>query len=410
MLDDADCKRTAHWSRSELWSRPYAARVFSDGCESFANLRESRVLIYWPHGFGDWVHLGYLLPVLEPSNRYWITRFGDHNTALYEGSSYVTPLYVGTESLGCANGAAYGLPHFGLDYRSIDGGHQTLNLPLALAMECEREEIDTVLWPSYPEVAGRKPFPFHTKIRSMMRTLAGARVEDAADLGYPLNSAINFAPPRWVRRWVEARLRTYAGFTRRRLCLIGRNGYTSVGKNWGHQWRSDLPPGRQREGEECRDFMRLMLRKDPRWLFVSMEDRHFSGEHSLRSRRLQCYSYADLFGSIRASSVPFGLVMKALADLAELVVGVPSGPYHLCMAKPDLPTIGLWIEHLPSWFDEPKGLSIHVISSNVADRGLDKRRGSFSNAGNLFFKWMCVPSRTIGGQDVLDACEELGVS
>jgi hypothetical protein len=401
--------RKVRWSRGEMWSAPYTARVFTQNCGDFARVRNSRVLIYWPHGFGDWVHLSYLLPLLEPSNSYWITRFGDHNAALYDGSLYVTPLYTGVQSLACGNGKRYGLEHLDLDYASIDGGQQSLQLPFSVAEACERHGIDTVLWSNYPEVVGRRAFPYHTKIRSLIQTLVGARAERVADLSYPLNCAIAFEPPAWVLSWVEARLQSYAGFRGRRLCLIGRTGYTSIGKNWGHQWREDLPPGKQREGEECRAFMRLLRRKDPRWMFLSMEDRSRRGYHSLRSRGLQCYSYADLFGSVAGSQIPFALVMKALIALAELAIGVPAGPYHLCMARGNLPTIGVWIEHLPSWFDEPSSTSIHVISRNVRDRELHKRCGSFSNSGHLSFRCVWLGTRTIAGQDVLNAYEELSM-
>jgi hypothetical protein len=37
--------------------------------------------------------------------------------------------------------------------------------------------------------------------------------------------------------------------------------------------------------------------------------------------------------------------MKVLANLADLCVGVPAGPYHLAMAKPSLPTVGICKEY-----------------------------------------------------------------
>jgi hypothetical protein len=380
--------------------------VFTESRGQFAEVKNSRVLIYWPHGFGDWVHLSYLLPLLESSNRYWITRFGDHNTALYDGSPYVSPIYMGVQSLACGSGEDYRLKHLELDYASIDGGSRVLRLPFSVARVCERNEIDTVLWSNYPEVAGRRSFPHHTKIRSFISTLLGDQAA-RADLNYPLNCAIAFEPPAWVLSWVEARLQTYAGFRNRRLCLIGRTGYTSLGKNWGHRWREDLPQGKQREGEECRDFMRLLRRRDPRWMFLSIEDQSHIGYDSVRSRDLHCYSYADLFGSIGHSQIPFALVLKALTSLSELAVGVPAGPYHLCMASGRVPTIGLWIEHFPSWFDEPSCASIHLISRNVQDRQLHRRCGSFASAGHLSFRCIWLPTRTIAGEDVLHAYESL---
>ena len=37
----------------------------------FAALRRKRVLIYWPHGFGDWVTFGAVAPLLEPTVTDW---------------------------------------------------------------------------------------------------------------------------------------------------------------------------------------------------------------------------------------------------------------------------------------------------------------------------------------------------
>jgi hypothetical protein len=87
------------------------------------------------------------------------------------------------------------------------------------------------------------------------------------------------------------------------------------------------------EGQECRDFMRLMLKKDSDWLFLTCEDRLASGNNSIRDAKINCVSYAELFGSRDQCALPYGWVMRALMNLAELVVGVPSGPYHLAMVK-----------------------------------------------------------------------------
>jgi len=41
------------------------------------------ILIYWPHGFGDLVFLGHLLPLLNPANHYFIYRIGDDNSSVF---------------------------------------------------------------------------------------------------------------------------------------------------------------------------------------------------------------------------------------------------------------------------------------------------------------------------------------
>ena len=391
----------------DMYVYPYYARVYSHDQGDFKSVRNSNILIYWPHGFGDFVHLSYLIPLLESSNNYWITRFGDDYISVMEGHDRVSPLYLGTSSTHVHHGALYHNRHFGLDYSEIDGTVKRLNLPFSLYRVCKQHRIDVVLWSGYPETWGRTPFPYHSKIRHLIPYLVREEAQNQIKVGQPLKSSINFEVAPWILRWVEARLASFAGFGVRKLCLISRNGYTSIGKNWGHCWREDLPPTQRREGQECRDFMRLMLRKDRRWMFLVMEDRLFSGDDTVRSPKFNSYSYAELFGISGASSVPYGIVMKALVNLATLSIGVPTGTYHLSMAKADLPTIGIWTEHLPSWFDEPKTSSIHLISRNVCEQQLDLRPGSFCQKGELEFRMLWVASRVITGAQVLSAVEQL---
>lgn len=385
----------------------YRAKVFSDASGHFRDVRNANVLIYFPHGFGDWVQLSYVLPLLEPSNRYWITGFGDDNIAVMENDSRVNPIYLGVNSARCLDGEALGCQNLGLDWEQVNGSMQALRLPGPLHDICRRNEIDTVLWSSYPETYGYQPFPYHSKPRNIIPNLVPEKILEKIDLGAPLKSSIRFEVSPWVQQWVESKLMTVVGLRGHMLCVVGRHGYSSVGKNWGHLWREDLPSDRRREGEECRDFMRLMLQKDNRWRFLVVEDRLYSGDDTVRSADLHAYSYAELFGTPESSCLPFGLVMKVVLNLAELFVGVPAGPYELSMAKPQLPTVGIWIEHLPSWYDEPKTASLHVIGRNIHECGRDERPGSFSRSNGLEFRTMWVDTRIITGEQVMTAVEQL---
>ena len=105
--------------------------------------------------------------------------------------------------------------------------------------------------------------------------------------------------------------------------------------------------------------------------------------------------------------MPFGMLMKALVNLADLSIGVPTGPYHLSMVKPELPTVGLWMQHMPSWYDEPKEAAVHLLSRNIAEAGLDKRSGSFIETPGLTFRTRTLETRIITGQQVLEAVETL---
>lgn len=389
-----------------MWKKPYEARVFGNGQDGFSDIRNSNVLFYWPHGFGDWVFLSYILPLLEPTNRYFITRFGDHNTAMMDGCAHVTPLYIGENQTD--SGARAGCEHLGLRLPTQrSDGTKTLQLPLALYNACREFRIDAVFDHWFPETHGRALVPYHTKGRNLLPMLAREDRLARGNLHLPLSSGLNFAVPPWIRGWVESRLRSIAGWDGERLCLIGRQGYTSVGKNWGHRWREDIPENERAEGAECREFIREMLRRDPRWVFVTIEERHFSGNDTVRDHSLRCVSYAELFGTGDEGAIPFGLVMKALVGFADLAVGVPAGPYHLCMAKPGLPTVGLWLEHMPSWYDEPKAESVHLISQNVWASEGAHRPGSFEQCGELKFRSKRLETRIIPGSVVVEAVDEL---
>jgi hypothetical protein len=372
----------------------------------FSELRGSNVLIYWPHGFGDWVQLAYIAPLLEPSNRYWITHHGDDTTTLMEGHALLTPVYTGVRSTRRRDGGVFGNRGLGIEYKDARGEEVELHLPVRLSDACRKENITAALWSSFPEPAGRMAFPFHSKARNLLRYLVSEDRLREVDLGRALASSVNWEAPGFVAAWVESRLRNVAGLDGSRLCIIGRNGYTSVGKNWGHEWREEMPEGKRREGEECREFMRLLRQKDPRWAFLVMEDRLYEGDDTVRDPSMRAVSYAELFGT-PGESLPFGLVMKAVLRHAELMVGVPAGPYHLSMASGQHPTVGIWTEHLPSWFDEPNSSSVHLISRNVRDRELHTRPGSFSSHDRLGFQLVWLETRVVTGEQVLGAVESL---
>ena len=392
---------------SGIHTRRYRARFYRNGDGKFATLSNANVLIYWPHGVGDWVFLSYVLPLLEPTNRYWITRFGDDTVSLMEGNEWATPLYVGIQTPHCHDGGSFGVRHFGLDLQEADSSEKEFLFPIPLYEACVRNKIDAVLQTSFPEVHGTVGFPFHTKGRNILRELASEDCYRHFSLSRSLKTTINFDVGQLMARWIEARLKAYLGLGERRLCVIGRTGYTATGKNWGHRWREEMPEGKRIEGEECRDFIQLMTKKDPKWSFLVMEDGLFVGDDTVRNVELNAFSYAELFGEVGSGSIPFGLVMKALVNFADLVVGVPAGPLHLAMAKSDLPTVGIWTEHFPSWYDEPKNASIHLVSKNVVEQNLDARTGSFVEKEDLRFRLIHAETRVVEGEQVLNAVEQL---
>lgn len=386
---------------------PYRMRAFQRIGRKFNTIERTSVLIYFPHGFGDWVHFSRLLPLLKQSNAYYITRFGDDTVSLMDGCDGVTPLYLGTSSPLCAHGGHFSNTHFGLDLKRIRGEDVILNLPLSLYGACQENSINTLLTVPFVDGVGHGAFPYHTKARSLLKSVVAPGDPRFANLQDALPCPIDLSAPLMIQQLVENRLINFLGLGPRKLCLISRGGYTTPDKFWGHLWRDDAPGCPLPEGEECRDFMRMMLAKDPDWIFLSMEDRIYEGDDTLRSEEFHCTSYAKVFGSIELTGLPFGLVMKALVNVADLSVGVPSGPHHLAMVKPDLPCVGIWTNQFPSWYDEPKKESIHIISKNVVEKGYMDRPGSFTEMGGLKYDCRFVESRRITGQQVLDAVEEL---
>ena len=377
-------------------------RTYRQGSDRFWEVRNSGILVYWPHGVGDWVFLSYILPLLEPSNKYFVTRSGDDTVALFDGSQAASPVYSGFDSTQTSDGAEVNLPHFGIR-RDARGAV----LPQSLADVVQREQITGLLDVPFLETFGRASFPFHSKARYMLQQLVRTDRLKTLDLGRPLKSGLCCAAPAFVRQWVESRLRSTTGWNGKRLCVVVRSGYTSTGKNWGHRWREDLPIDQRSEGEECRSFLRSLQRRDPGWVFVSMEDRMHDGNDTIRNRAVGSFSFAELFSGESGGPLPFAVVLKALLSFADLVVGVPAGPYHYAMAVPGLPVIGLWAEHFPSWYDEPKSESLHLISRNVWAGELGRRPGSFTTAGDLEFRTTCLESRVIPGDAVVEAVEGL---
>lgn len=391
-----------------LYTHEYRCRVYVENGNNFRNVQKSNVLIYFRHGFGDLVTFSSILPLLEPSNRYWVTRFGDDYTSILDGSAF-SPVYLGSTSIKCSDGGAYGICNFGIDSNRFGGGEQVLQMPISLWEFCTQQNISAILAPGYPEIHGNSPAPYHTKARYCLQALVNTRQISADRLSQPLPSPICFEIDGWLASFVHARLVNYGGLGRRKLCIISRTGYTAHGKNWGHLFREDMPEGNQRQGEEVRDFCRLMLSRDPNWMFVPIEDVMFEGDDTLRSEDLHCYSFAELFSDVNERGIPFGLVMKAMVAMADLAIGVPTGPYHLAMAHPSLPTVGIWLEHHPSWYDEPKANSIHLVSRRVRDEYKDRRCGSFADWKGLHYRIRNVDGRIITGEEAVNAVEELGL-
>jgi hypothetical protein len=344
----------------------------------FAALREKRVLIYWPHGLGDWVHFGAIAALLEPSNAYAITRLGDDYVSIMEGNSRVEPLFSGVRR---PSDGAGGVRHFGLSLRQCNGRAASVELPAPLDAAVTRFAPEILLWSDYPETEGRTAYPFHTKARNLARLLVRADRLAGFDLAAPLASAIDFAAPPATQRLLDERLRGFVP-SGTRLGLISRSGVTAARKNWG-------------DGREARAFVGAMRAESQTWRFVSMDDEDL-GDGVAGFRRL--------FGDL---DEPFARLYKALARRTELFVGIPAGPLHFTMARGGIPTIGLWLAHHPDWYDEPNRDAIHLVGRYVRDRGFDRRPATTTKPPPLSHRLLYLETQGIGSDVVVEAARQV---
>ncbi len=345
----------------------------------FARLRDARVLIYWPHGLGDWVHFGTIAPLLEPSNAYAITRFGDDYVSLMEGSTAVEPLFSGECVPG--DGASKGARHLGLELRRCNGRRVNLELPAPLDDAVKSFAPDSLLWTDYPETEGRTKYPFHTKARNLARLLVRADRLATFDFSAPLRSAIEFNAPAATQRRFDERLARFAP-PGTRLGVISRSGLTAARKNWG-------------DGSQARAFVAAMRRESPDWRFLSMDDEDL-GEGVAGFRAL----FADL-------DEPFARLYKALARRIDLFAGIPAGPLHFTLARGGIPTIGLWTAHHPDWYDEPNPDAIHLVGRYVRDRGFERRPATTTKPPSLRHRLIYLETHAIGADPAVEVAREL---
>ncbi|MGA9944673.1 MAG: hypothetical protein WBP75_06510 [Candidatus Cybelea sp.] len=345
----------------------------------FAALRGKRVLIYWPHGLGDWVSFGAIAPLLEPTNTYAITRFGDDYVSLVEGHATVEPLFSGVRAPN--DGASRGTRHLGLNLKRCDGRTASLELPPPLDAAIARFGPEVLLWTDYPETEGRTAYPFHTKARNLVRLLDSPERVAGLDLAVPLANGIDFLAPQATQQRLDERLREFAP-PGSRLAVISRSGLTAARKNWG-------------DGSEARALVAAMGRPSAPWRFISMDD-EVLGDRVAGFRRL--------FGDL---DEPFARLYKALSNRVDLFVGIPAGPLHFTLARGGIPTVGIWIAHHPDWYDEPNPAAIHLVGRYVRDRSFERRPATTSKPLRLHHRLEYLDTPGIPAEAVAAAAAEL---
>lgn len=359
--------------------------VYSDDGRAFGSVKNRRVLIYWPHGFGDFVHLSDVVPLLEPSNAYFVTRFGDDFVHLYDEDERVRPLYSGTRLRG--DGSALGaLPHFGLDLDHPPDGLVKLDVPEPLRARILEHGIDTMLVCRYPEMTGRTPYPFHTKARYLASRIIAPQRLAAVDLAQPLRSSLAFRAPGQIGALLETRIRQ-AVEPGAHLYVLSAGGHTQVDKMWPE--------------DEVVAFAREVRRRDPRARVITVDER---ASETIGRERGVAPTTTDLFADL---DLPFAHVIVTLIRTAHAYVGVAAGPLHAAIAMGGRPTVGIWLAHWPEYYDEPAADAIHLVGPEVYRKKLDQRVGARSKAraGVLPYRIEAFREKSPTSADALDALE-----
>jgi hypothetical protein len=345
--------------------------------ERFARLRGQRILLYWPHGLGDWVHLGVLAPLLEPSNAYAVTRSGDDYVAMLDGQTQLLPLYGGT--LAPSDRIADEPAHWGLRIASLRGGPAVAELAPAFAQTVRAFDPHALLWTDYPETEGRTAYPYHTKMRNLARSLVDSRRLAQFDLSQPLPNALDFSAPDAVVQRVDRCLAAFAP-PGTRLAVLSRAGVTAPRKNW--------------DVREAERFAIDLRRRDSRWRIVSMDGDEFDGAIGFR----------QLFAQ---TAVPFATTFKALLQRSEVVVGVPAGPLHVAMASNAVAVVGVWRAHHPDWYDEPNERAMHLVGRMVTDRGFHRRPATVTKPASLRHRLEYFDTEEIPAAAAVEAVAQL---
>jgi hypothetical protein len=341
--------------------------VYDERRGRFARLTNERVLIYWPHGFGDFVHFGYVAPLLETSNSYAITRFGDDFVHLYDGAAGIAPLYSGVHAIG--DGSAQGARHLGIDWKRIRNRPADVMFPPALDASVRDGKFTTLLYTDYPEYEGKRAFPYHTKARALIRQLVDPARLKTIDMRQPLKTVLTFETPPDVRARIELRLLQFVE-PAQHLYLIAPGGHTNADKVW------------------------------PLQQVAALQERLPQFDSAARSLTIDEGSLRSNFGDL---DVPFAHLLVTLIARAHAFIGAAAGPLHAALAMRRTPVLGIWLAHHPDWYDEPWTGALHLTGPLVHARHYARRKATRTLPAAWRSRAIEFPHRTPDANDVLEA-------
>ncbi len=360
--------------------------AYNERRDRFARLRGERVAIYWPHGFGDWVHFGLVAPMLSPENAYAIFRLGDDYSALFFGEQPIAALPSGIRAV--ADGSALGALHLGLNWKRLSGKRERVALPGALPGAFADFAPTALLYSDYPEPEGRLAFPFHTKARALARCLVEEARLARFDLARPLPQALRFAvSPQLQRRFDDVLARYIA--PQDRLLLVATSGHTEPAKAW--------------PCEDARAFVELIATSAPRTRVLLLDALGDPNDGWIE--RWNVLSFRAIAAEL---DEPFAELFLALLARLHAFVGVPAGPLHAVAARGGIPLVGLWFAHYPTWYDEPNPLALHLVGARPIARGFHLRPASTTLPASLEHRIEAVGTERISPERVFEALARLG--
>ena len=344
----------------QLVSRP----MYVVGEDQFKMLTNSKVLIYFPHGVGDWVFLSQILPYLDPSNEYFVTRIGDHNVSLFDGCEHATPIYSGIADTHASAELMGNTSH--LNYNSSFHGRQELTMTDTMSNQIDRHGITHAAFLlGFPDPYLQKEAPWHSKARyNTYRYVNMGR--KASNFFGDFHPTVNMTVHDETDSIIRPALQDFIGDGK--LCVICPSGFHNNRRDWGITNRDGL-----HSYQEVRDFMNVMKENDPSWKFLLMSMFDKNDEPYLESDLLDCKSYSGLI----PNDLLFGHAIKSILNLASLAVSSDTGPLHIALCRRDLPVVGVWNTCLPWNYDEPRSGFVNVISKNVVDGGFINMIGGY---------------------------------
>lgn len=358
-----------------------------------ATLNGERILVYFPHGLGDWVMFNSIVQFLSKNNEVFLTCFGDDYVSIQEGS-IIKPAYSGINNPHTEDGSVFSKLHFNFKGE--------MELTSGLSDFCSKNNASYFYYEAFYE--GSLERPFHSKARGLLRSISSLMTEnEKQSLKTKLPNLLNPSADPFVTNFVSSRLSSYTNYTYdSKLILISRYGLTSTGKNWGHLFRNDKYIN---EGDEAREFVDLCLKKNSKSFFITMESEGVVGTHSLVDHSKNTFSYHELFGSSKEHRfLPFAIVLKSLLSMASLHVGVPTGTMGVASLYENLFCINLWIELFPSRYFEPKENEVNLISSDKVSTRKSSHHG-FDSYENIKYNNHYLPEQNINGDSVFNFAE-----